>query len=265
MNRSLSRRSTAAKVELMALMRSANRTTSIHPLRGVRSDNVLTGPHPDRDREHQQHHPHLLRRGVTALSFRNPASMMSSSEHIDAAARSVNRQLRQRLQALQTAQSEVIRLLDKEILLEDAVAATIAANVTTDPVEIVVALEERTEMLKRQLRARNASESATGAAGEEGAAEVPNANAAAHCHQSPPPSSPRRGGLEPESFPTAAVAAPDGMTLSFGFENHSTPDKDSTAAVVDLAKRLLSANDSSHSDIEVWHGYESGGGGVAEE
>ena len=240
-NRSLSRRSTAAKVELMALMRSANRATSIHPLRGVRSDNVLTGPHPDRDREHQPH-PHLLRRGVTALSFRNPASM-SSNEHIDAAARSVNRQLRQRLQALQSAQSEVIRLLDKEILLEDA-------NLT-DPVEIVGALEERTEMLKRQLKSRNASESATGeeSAAAKGAEETPNAST-----QSPPPSSPRRGGFEPQQ---QSEPSQDGLTSSFGFENHSTPDKDSAAAV-DLAKRLLTANDATpQADIEIWHGYES--------
>ena len=239
-NRSLSRRSTAAKAELMALMRSANRTTSIHPLRGVRSDNVLTGLHHDRDREHHPH-PHLLRRGVTALSFRNPASM-SSSEHIDAAAaRSVNKQLRQRLQALQSAQSEVIRLLDKEILLEDA------ANLT-DPVEIVGALEERTEMLRRQLKSRNVSESANGV-GEESMAAEEAPNATTQCQQSPPFSTPRRGGYEPQQ--TDLLAAQDGS-----FENQLTPDTESAAAV-DLAKRLLTAKDASQPDIEIWHGYES--------
>ena len=49
------------------------------------------------------------------------------------------------------------RLLDKEILLEDAAVA----SVTADPVEIVSALEERTELLKRQLRARDATDSTT--------------------------------------------------------------------------------------------------------
>ena len=42
----------------------------------IKIDWMPQRPHPDRDREHQ-HHPHLLRRGVTALSFRNPASMSS--------------------------------------------------------------------------------------------------------------------------------------------------------------------------------------------
>ena len=56
--------------------------------------------------------------------------------------------------------------------------------------------------------------------------------------------------------------AQDGLTSSFGFENHSTPDKNSAAtaaaaAAVDLAKRLLTANDPSQSDIDMWHGYES--------
>ena len=258
-NRSLSRRSTAAKAELVALMRSANRTTSIHPLRGVRSDNFLSG----RDREHGPH-PHLLRRGVTALSFRNAASTMSSSEHLDAAAAatrssSVNRQLRQRLQALQSAQSEVIRLLDKEILLEDA------ADHAADPAEIVGALEERTEMLRRQLRSRNTSESTTMGAAEEtvaakGAEETADA-ATSQCQQPSPFSSPLKFETQLATDILPECAAQDGITPSFGFENHPTVDQDSSSAAaasaIDLAKRLLTANEPLPSDVDMWHGYES--------
>ena len=259
-NRSLSRRSTAAKAELVALMRSANRTTSIHPLRGVRSDNFLSG----RDREHGPH-PHLLRRGVTALSFRNAASTMSSSEHLDAAAAatrssSVNRQLRQRLQALQSAQSEVIRLLDKEILLEDA------ADDAADPAEIVGALEERTEMLRRQLRSRNTSESATTGVAEEtvaakGAEETADAPTA-QCQQPSPFSSPLKFETQLATDSIPEPASQDGITPSFGYENHPTGDQNSSAAAaaasaIDLAKRLLTTNEPLPSDVDMWHGYES--------